>query len=164
MFVANSKLVHGISWLTVCERACFLLRVDLVMRVTARVCVYYTCIHLPPFPPCVFVLLLLFLLQGDKPLILVGLLGAMTSDASQSNNIQGVVFYNIPSLLVLKPLEHCSAHFHTYCLFCLLWMHLYQDPSQKESVFFKTYLAVVNTAEMPLWSDFSQRQNVSVLF
>lgn len=113
---------------------------------------------------CVFVLFLFLSLQKDKSLILGGLLGAMTSDASQSNNIQGVVFYNIPSLLVLKPLEHCSAHFHTYCLFCLLWMHLYQDPSQRESVFFKTYLTVVNTAEMPLWNDFSQQQNVFSAF
>lgn len=74
---------------------------------------------------------------------------AMASDASRSNNILGLEFYNILSLLVLKLLEHCSAHFHTYCLFCLLWMRLYQDPSRKESVFFKTYLTVVNTAEMP---------------
>lgn len=112
---------------------------------------------------CVFVLLF-FLLQGDKSLIPGGLLGARTSDASQNNNIQGKEFLQHPLSVGIEAFRHCSAHFHTYCLFCLLWMHLYQDPSRKESVFFKTNLAVVNTAEMPLWSDFSQRQNVFSAF
>lgn len=57
-------------------------------------------------------------------LILGGLLGAMKSDVLQSNDIQGEVFYDITSLLILELMEHCSAHFHTYCLFCLLWMQL----------------------------------------
>lgn len=144
----------------VCECACFFLNVFDRACITP---VYHT-VHASVCTWISFVIVLLFPLRGEHSLILGGSLGAMTSDASQSNNIQGVDFYNIPSLLVLKPLEHCSAHFHTYCLFCLLWMHLYQDPSQKESVFFKTYLTAVNTAEMPLWSDFSQRQNVFCAF
>lgn len=141
----NRQLVHGSLRLTVCG-VCRILLMCIWSGVLLPVCTS------PPAsePLCAFALLLFFLPQGDKSLIPGGLLGAMTSDASRSNNIQGVEFYNIPSLLVLKPLEHCSAHFHTYCLFCLLWMHLHQDPSRKESVFFKTYLTVVNTAEMPL--------------
>lgn len=70
------------------------------------ICVVYYTVHTVSLSVslCVFVLLF-FLLQGDKSLIPGGLLGARSSDASQNNNIQGEEFYNIPSLLVLKPLD-----------------------------------------------------------
>lgn len=139
-------MVHGGLCLTVCGCACFQL-ICIWTCMLAAMCTVSVPYMSPSLCVCIVVVLQL---RGDKSLILGGLLRAMTSDASQSNNIQGVEFYNNPSLLVLKQSEHCSAHFHTYCLFCLLWMHLYQDPSRKESVFFKTYLTVVNTAEMPL--------------
>lgn len=98
----------------------------------------------------------------SQVLIPGGSLRATRRDMSHSSNIQGLGFYSTLTVLRLKLLEHCSAHFHTYCLFCLLRMLLYKDPSLKGSVFFKPYLTAVNTAEMPLWSDSSHR--CSVLF
>lgn len=112
---------------------------------------------------CVFVLSL-FLLQGDESLIPRGLLVAMTSDPFQNNNIQSAgLFTTSPLCWYWKPFDIALLIFIHIASSVFFGSTSTKNPSRKESVFFKTNLTVVNTAEMPLWSDFSQQRNVSFL-
>lgn len=113
---------------------------------------------------CMFVLSL-FLLQGDESLIPRGLLVAMTSDPFQNNNIQSAgLFTTSPLCWYWKPFDIALLIFIHIASSVFFGSTSTKNPSRKESVFFKTNLTVVNTAEMPLWSDFSQQQNVFFLF
>lgn len=94
--------------------------------------------------------LLLLLFLGD-------LLGAETTDASQNNNIQGggaeggLVLHSISLCAGIKGPWYSALLIFIHIDFAVcFWMHLYQEPSEKESVFFKKYLTVVDTAEMLL--------------
>lgn len=113
---------------------------------------------------CVFVLSF-FLLQGDESLIPRGLLVAMTSDPFQNNNILSAgLFTTSPLCWYWKPFDIALLIFIHIASSVFFGSTSTKNPSRKESVFFKTNLTVVNTAEMPLWSDFSQQQNVFFFF
>ena len=115
---------------------------------------------------CVFVSSLLFsLLRGDTSLIPGDLLRAMTGDASRSNNIQGGrIFTTSPSLLVLKPLGTLHPlifiHIASSVFFGCTSSEIHHG--RKKKVFSLRRISPYSQHcwKCPLWSDFSQRQNV----